>query len=808
MTFDIYFPHKNKEGKLVPGFRPMPKTAEEILLLTKDKVLHQWIKGYRESGDKDFKEKLPAICFVGKCQTNYRLSRNMLPTQFVMIDIDHCDEPLLAYRQMAEYRGVEWMQENVLCAFITPSGKGLRWVFLARESFSTLEENMTWFRDEFQCNLFGDFDAVTKDFARVSFLPKFEDILFWNKKLFSLEKIESEYIVNIGFDPQKEEPKKNAEEASGEGADPKAAPKPQASSNDIPTFTDEEMEGFKKLEYKGTPVPVIIDKYVEVKGTPGSGEIHNYYNDLVKNFRNLLNNDKRAVFALLPRFGHTESECWSSICSICRFNTVSRLERDFWYFLKDNDFYKVKATGSLAEYMLSDEEKKGDEKMPWLPPVFREFIRIAPKDFRASMVNALLPVMGTLASYLQAPYYYDGRMHTTSFFSIIYAPAGTGKGFVERIIDTLFEQLKIRDYVQQARENIFLNTLQRKGANEKAPKDPHVTLRIIPPKNSEAEFLQKMKDNCGYHMFTYAAEMDSWAKGVRAAGGNKDDMIRVAWDNGEYGQQFKSANTFKGVVSLFWNVLITGTMQQLMSYFKNVENGLITRCSFTTIDNQEFAEAPIWKSLNARENEVIKKFMVRCDSNTYEEPCKLMPDDVDSVSEENFDTQIPWRFTYKKRQTVNMDWLKDTIDGFLESQRKKAAIDYDKARDVFRRRVAVRGFRLGLMCHALWDKPREADLRKCIPFIEWWMNEDIERSLQLWGARYNAETETAPTLTQRSLYNDLPQNFTKSEVFALCMRQGIKTPVRVIVYGWSKLGYVKKVGKQEYEKTKPNEKNK
>ena len=45
--------------------------------------------------------------------------------------------------------------------------------------------------------------------------------------------------------------------------------------------------------------------------------------------------------------------------------------------------------------------------------------------------------------------------------------------------------------------------------------------------------------------------MDSWAKGVKAAGGNKDDMIRIAWDNGEYGQQFKSANTFKGTVNLY-----------------------------------------------------------------------------------------------------------------------------------------------------------------------------------------------------------------------------------------------------------------
>ena len=59
--------------------------------------------------------------------------------------------------------------------------------------------------------------------------------------------------------------------------------------------------------------------------------------------------------------------------------------------------------------------------------------------------------------------------------------------------------------------------------------------------------------------------MDSWAKGVRAAGGNKDDMIRVAWDNEPYGQAF-AGSPFKGEVKLYWNVLITGTIQQLFNY--------------------------------------------------------------------------------------------------------------------------------------------------------------------------------------------------------------------------------------------------
>ena len=186
-------------------------------------------------------------------------------------------------------------------------------------------------------------------------------------------------------------------------------------------------------------------------------------------------------------------------------------------------------------------------------------------------------------------------------------------------------------------------------------------------------------------MFTYAAEMDSWAKGVRAAGGNKDDMIRIAWDNGEYGQQFKSANTFKGTVNLFWNVLITGTLQQIESYFKNVENGLVTRCSFTSIENQEFAAPPKWRKLSSKSLKRINDFVKRCDLNTYESPCNIIPEEIECISDDDFDKEVDWKFKFRERQTVDCSWVMPTIEQFHKEQMQKAALDIDKARDVFTR---------------------------------------------------------------------------------------------------------------------------
>lgn len=784
MNFDVYYAFKNAKGIWCPGIKPTPLSMQQILDVCKSENVKNLCQAYQD-GDADAKRQLPAVCWHGKNTAQRRLDESMKPTQMVMIDIDHVENPNEAWRKMPHKRMIE---TDLLCvAHITCSGHGLRLVYRAwNEEFTNVEAYMNYLDGIYDFKKYGDFDVKCKNLGRLSFLVPSDYIIYWRDPLPEWEAV-------------------NPIVSATKIAPPAAKPAEIFSEGDAPTFTDDEVKQFEEFRYRGFELSVIVKKYLEVYGEPGPGEIHNYYNDMVKNFRNITSNNKRLLLYALPRFGHAESECWSQINSICRVNTLSRLPKQFYFFLKDNGFYQAQGqyVDNLKDYML-EEKEDGVEKPPFLPPVFRELIGCAPKDFILPAINSLLPILGTLTSYLRAIYPYDGREHSTSFFSVIYAPPGTGKGFVERYIDLLFDELKIRDFVQSERENVYLRMVNRKGANEKSPDLPHVSLRIIPPKNSEPEFLQKQRDNHGYHMFTYAAEMDSWAKGVRAAGGNKDDMIRIAWDNGEYGQQFKSANTFKGMVRLYWNVLITGTIAQVDSYFKNVENGLVTRCSFTSIENQEFAEPAVWKKLSKKALEVIKNFTKRCDENTYETPCDIMPEDLAMVEDDNFDKEVDWRFKFKEKTFVAMDWLMPTLNAFQKEQIAKAALDVDRARDVFRRRVGVRGFRLGIMCHALWAKPRKSDLEKCCQFIDWWMHQDIECMLKLWGAKYNEQTDVVIKVVQRTVFDALAETFSRTDVYNLCLKQGIKTPIRRIIFDWRKLKLIQQIDKNNFKKVQSN----
>ena len=139
MKFDVYYYFKNKKDQICPGIKPSPTEWSDIVKLSKQDYIAQLVEAYR-AGDEEAKKKLPSICYVGDCMKT-RMAKYMMPTQAVMIDIDHCEDPRKAISDIKE-KEKEWWLHNVLIAHITPSGKGVRIVFWAQEGTTSLAENM------------------------------------------------------------------------------------------------------------------------------------------------------------------------------------------------------------------------------------------------------------------------------------------------------------------------------------------------------------------------------------------------------------------------------------------------------------------------------------------------------------------------------------------------------------------------------------------------------------------------------------------------------------------------------------------
>jgi len=776
MEFDFYKPfYSKKSDKFVPGVKAQPLTKEVFEEITNCEGNRILIDDYRH-GVKDAKTKLPAACWVGKTTTGKRRAEDMKPTQFFMVDVDHCENPREAWQQIGENA----LLMGLALAHVTPSGKGLRLVFRAMRDFPTLIEHMEWANTELGLEKYGDFDTAVKDLSRLSFLPYKDDLLFVSDKLFEGEPAVLPIVTAVAEQPTHSEP----------------------STTTPSEISEEDAQTFAGYTYRGHLVSDIIDKYIEVYGVPDVGERHNFYNQMVKYFRCICDNNPLALNYLLPKFGHTEEETLSQCQSICRQNNVGKLPRDFFLFLCHNGFYDRKTITADDDEEEPAAEKSLVDEMPTLPPVFREYVNSAPRDFKIPCINALMPIMGTLTSYLRSNYPIDGEEHATSFFSIVYAPSGAGKSFVKRIVKNLLSDLYLRDMLCDARDRIYNSVREQKSSNDKGPQNPHVQLRLAEAKISETELLEKQQNNKGHHMFTFAAEIDQWAKGARAAGGNKDDMLRIAWDGGEYGQHYKSANSFKGKVNLYWNILMTGTADQMHKYFRrNTANGLVQRCCFTEIENQRFSDINVWKDLNAKDLEIIERFKRRCDSRCYEAALDYDVDELEAVTDEEFDNVVPWKYEFKPFVYLDMGWVWPTIKKFLSEQLELARLEQNDARDSWRKRSAVRGYRLAMICTQCWEKCGKREQKIICDFVGWWMRCDIEASLKPFADTYNEENgdTTAPT-KKMSLYDAMPDTFTWVDLGIMCKKMNVKSRVRNVVCEWKKMGKLEETSRKSYKK--------
>lgn len=778
MTFDYYKPFfSSQQQRHCPGVTAHQLDEPTFDSLVDDERVSELVAAY-QAGDTQAKAKLPAVCWTGRTLTGKRKAADMKPTQYIICDIDHLKvKPFKAWEHILEHKR-DGYDYKIRLVHVTPSGNGLRLVVKATQPFPTIIEHMEWLDSELHLSELGDYDTCVKDVSRLSFIVPRSYIIYYDQQLF----MDDDTFAPI-----------------------KAEAQPAQTSRKTDVDYDAIREKYSEIEFRGHKVRDIAMKYISVMGEPQEGERHNFYNLLVKNFRHICENNPRKVFAVLPRFTDDDAMCLSQCQSICKSNTMSALPKDFYFFLKDNGYYEKQlvSDSEVEEYMM-DEPTEEKEKLPKMPPIFRELLGMAPPDFVFPAMQALLPIMGTLTSHLRTEYWLDQREHSTQFFSVIYAGSGMGKGFVERYIDLLTSDLQLRDLLCSERENLYNRIVNKNKKNDKDPDNPRVTLRIIEPKCSEADFLEKQQANKGHHMFTYAAEMDQWRKGVRAAGGNKDDMLRIAWDNGFYGQNFKSTNTFKGRIRLYWNVLITGTKPQLDLYFKNVENGLVGRCGFAEVKNQEFAEAAIWKKLSDNQLKTIKKWLARMDAANYKEP--LDPDYanmIQTISDEEFDNEIPWRYEWQPLVFVDMTWLRPTIDKFLQRQLKQSALDRDNARDSFRRRTAVRGLRLGLLCTALYTNLNNTTKKIIADFVSWFMEHDLNETLSLWQRQYNEVYNDSPAkILQKGVYETVGDVFTKVDVFTACKKCLVKSPVKKVISDWIRLGAIEKISVDQYKKTK------
>lgn len=760
--------------------------------------MHNWLEANRQiaslcekirsTGDKSHKQGLPAMMPMGTVGDLTRKKENCQPTGLVMIDVDGV-ENVEAVRKGFD---VEEMGEayvtnkaNNLAAMgirlihVTPSYRGIR--IIATCMKEGMERTMERIATSLNIAAWGKIDPACKDLSRLSYLVP-EDYILYENGLFDEVPQESIEAMRQYQSTGSVQRGSNVQTKVGEV-----------------DASDAQYRGF---QYNGMPLADIVTDYIaENGGSPAEGGRHTFYNNLIVLFRNLCDNRPEVVHAVLPSLGLPTEETWHQCVSLCSNNRTTKVDSRLWFWLKRKGLLAV-----ATEVEGVTDEVEEIPPMPTLPPIFRQYVNAAPADFKVPTVVALLPILGTLTSHVRSTYI-DGSEQSTEFISLLFAPPSSGKSFIKRL-SVLLKNLKDRDALSNAREELYAQTERRKGANEKGQEAPRVSVRIVKPLISIPELLTKMRYNQGHHMYIEAEELDTFAKGNKGAGGDKSDLWRVTWDNGFYGQYYKSVNTFKGEVQMFMNLLFTSTQDQIDRFFKNVEDGLVTRFSVCPIENQQYAKFTPWKDIPKQEQMKIDGILHRLEMKNYKAPLQFKTEDLYDVKDDEFDSIVPWQYEFQPFEKVDCSYVFPVITEWLEEERIKAASTLNEARDVFRRRAALKGFRLAMLCHALYKDVRRREQGIICDFVRWFCTVDLRNSLYQFGVKYNELQQQVQktNVPHNALFEKMADKFTRNDLRVALQRARIKTPVKHVVSLWRRNKLIEKVGDEEYVKLKKDKK--
>ena len=731
---------------------------------TIEAIREQLAQGNKEAA-ANLKRSLPAVSWQGHSLNGRRGNDFTEPSGLYMLDIDHIASTADSTGNPALIEGTRVAQlaqgDNpwgIVLVHITPSGQGLRVVARFTQPFPTLIEHQRWLAAELGL---GAVDEACKDLARLSFLPQPDDILYIDEHLFT-DEASLQPLAKAKTD-----------------ADAKA--KTDAATPQSRTFGADIVEA----TFNGRRISDIAQRYLEVNGRPDEGERHTYYVTMANHFRYICDNKAGIILCNLPDLGLSIKEREDIVNHAVKLQYRSMIPHPFYKFLESECIIRTRNNSALMDDDIPD---ASPDKLilPSLPPLIREYVAIAPKDFKKPTIFALMPILGTLTTRYRARYI-DGHEQSTSFHNVIVAPASSGKSFAKRLYSDLTALLKERDNKADEREQQWIEEQQMSKNSEQQPRNPHVCKRLLSPLISPAQLLERQSSAHGMHQLTFCPEVDTLAKSNKGERQGKSDMYRIAWDNDEYGQDYVSNTTFKGTVNLYYNLLLTGTPKAVGTFYSDPENGLVSRVSFCPIYNQLFNDLPVWKEFTSKQQATIDRILKMLDKMQYE---------VKSNGNE-----VPAPIT---DITDKLEFFKAPLREWLREQKEESREGFNIAMDSFRRRSAVKAWRVAMVCVALYGGKVTARNQKTITdFALWYADNDLQELCRMYGDKMDESVLAAnsPNISYaRNIYNLLPDPFSRKELQDALNKCFIKTHISQIIYSWKKDGLIEKVDKTTYRK--------
>ena len=704
--------------------RPI-STREEYLSLRNGGEQRRLVERIR-AGEEGLKSKLVQMNYSCLPNEDGSLKGSKTMSTTVGMDIDHLTKeemPTVRERilQKKEELGLLMLEESA-------RGGGYHLVFRRRPELSQ-EENLKWASELLEVK----YDDGAKDITRVFFTTSEAELIYLDDAIFEISAME--------------------ENNSKESLD-----------NKFPS-------DFKGISYTS----IIGEFWRRTGGEPSEGERNKRLHQLAANLRAICDDNEEWLQEVMPRYGLSAQEMRGIIHSACKEPTKgSRLI---------DKIVKALETG-ISPDEVDDAEAVQEEtgvkvNVKALPIGLKESLTGVPVSMHMPVLCSLMPLAAAYADQVEVRYC-DGEMQKLGMMSIIYGEQASGKSVCKHAVNIWKRQLDDEDALARKREDEWKERKKNRKANEKAPDDPKVLIRVVPVTVSCSTLLKRLKNADGHTLFSFGEELDTLRK-TNGAGSwsSKYDIYRLAFDpiDSEWGQDYNSDQAESGVVKVAYNWSMLGTSGAVRKCFKsdNVENGLSSRILLAEMPDTSFAKMPHYGRRTQEDESKIQEAVTRLRSYSG---------------------------------YVDTPRLRKAIDQWVEEQRVVALKDIDHVKDTYRRRAAVIGFRCGVIFHLLTGRVKESNA--CVEFATMMASYCLNQQIKVFGAALQNQYVDAQQECQRygannSIFDQLPPTFTADDLAALKPANVPRNSIIKIISRWNRDGWVVKTDSKRWRKIKIEE---
>ena len=494
-----------------------------------------------ERGDEQLKHRLPVWTpHCAEFKDNHRaIADAVRPLNRLMLDFDekgHTDEicsRLLEKSPLVPLLIEESVRRGTHVLVELPEG-------MSAEDAQALMKETTGFEP----------DAAVKDVARCIYMVTEGHTRYVSDRLFEIS----------------EECERTIVPTSNEVCEVKTQPTSEA-----------EQESQSILVFKGIPYTSIISEWWHRNGgEPAEGERNVKLHKLAVNLRAICDNKREVLMQVMPRFGLSEAELKSVVDSACKEEPkgISKVMQSIV------DALEIGIPSDEIEDAEAVEKETGVKvNVRNLPMGLKESLVGVPVSMHMPVLCSVLPIAAAYADQVEVEYC-DGNRQKLGLMSIIRGEQASGKSVCKNAVDIWKRQFDEEDALARKREEEWKERKKSRKANEKAPDDPKVLIRMVPVTVSCSTLLKRFKNAIGHCLYSFGEELDTLRK-TNGAGSwsSKYDIYRLSFDQGEWGQDYNSDQAESGVVKVAYNWTMLGTNGAMRKCFKqdNIENGLSSR---------------------------------------------------------------------------------------------------------------------------------------------------------------------------------------------------------------------------------------